>query len=521
MNIETIKENVNTSKYIGHERKKITIEGEVNVPDIKPDILSIINVTGDVFINKKEVVDNKIRLDGTVEVYIIYLSDDESSSLRSITNTFNFTEYIDLLGVTEDSFIKLKCIAGNLECKVINGRKVSVRMPVTLELDAAKECKYEIGKDIVDDRNLELKKENVSFKTLCNCKCEDINVSENISLGEEDKPIGEILQVNMKIIGKDYKTSYNKILAKAEAVIKMIYIADDDSNSIETFEAKIPVMGFLDVDGLTEDMEISLNYEIKNFNIKPVYQDLKACAISLNADVEVCAYIYDKVNFDVISDLYSTEKKVNCEFNIINVLRNNINKNEIIEMTQSLLIPELDSLKILNITAVPMLSETNILDGKLALEGNIEFNILYYRNDKKVLETKKMELPFAQVVKIPELQSNMNIKVYLQVEEIESRVIGGNQLQIKLDLEVNANSDEEIKINSINNIEITDEEKSNMPSIVVYYVKMGDTLWDIAKTFQTTIEDIKTVNELTDDFIYPMQQLIIQKRRAKKEEVLM
>ena len=77
-----------------------------------------------------------------------------------------------------------------------------------------------------------------------------------------------LIESFVKIINKDIKLSYNKILAKAEAVINMVYIADDDENSLETFETKIPVMGFIDVDGLSEDMEISLDYCIKCFNIK-------------------------------------------------------------------------------------------------------------------------------------------------------------------------------------------------------------------------------------------------------------
>lgn len=109
MNIEIIKENVNTSKYIGHERKKINVEGDVNVPDIKPDILSIINISGGAYINKKEIIENKIKIEGTVDICIIYLSDDELNSLRGINNTFNFTEYIDIYGITDDSFLKLKC----------------------------------------------------------------------------------------------------------------------------------------------------------------------------------------------------------------------------------------------------------------------------------------------------------------------------------------------------------------------------------------------------------------------------
>ena len=273
-------------------------------------------------------------------------------------------------------------------------------------------------------------------------------------------------------------------------------------------------MGFIDIEGLTEDMEITLDYYIKSFLVKPIYQDLKACAISLNADVEICAYIYSRVKFDVINDLYSTEKVINCVYDEIEVMQNNINSNNIVEINQSLLIPELESIKILNIDATPVLSEINVLDGKLALEGNIEFDILYYKKDKKILETKKMELPFAQVIKIPELLSNMKVNIDVDIESVESRAIGGNQLQIRLEMNVNVTNNEEIRVNSINNIEILEEMLPSMPSIAIYFVKPGDSLWGIAKKFQTTIDSIKEINELEDDMIYPNQQLIIQKRRV-------
>ena len=159
------------------------------MPDIKPDILSIINVSGRAYVTNKEIVDGRVKVDGTVDVFIIYLSDDEQSTLRGINNTFSYTEYIDLPGVTNDAFLKTKCESGPLECKVINGRKLNVKCPVSVDIDAAKEQKCEIGKDIADDRNVELKKENVSFKTLHTCKCDKTSINENINLNDECKPI--------------------------------------------------------------------------------------------------------------------------------------------------------------------------------------------------------------------------------------------------------------------------------------------------------------------------------------------
>ena len=129
-----------------------------------------------------------------------------------------------------------------------------------------------------------------------------------------------------------------------------------------------------------------------------------------------------------------------------------------------------------------------------------------------------MELPFQQVVKIPELQSNMNAVTNIEIEKVDYKLIGGNQLQITVEMIVNTTNSEELVLNSIKNVELTEEALPKMPSIIVYYVKSGDTLWNIAKRYQTKVEDIKAINDLKDDVIYPNQQLIIQKIKVVKED---
>lgn len=520
MNIEMINETAIIKNSAGYEKKKFEVEGEVNVPDIKPDILSVINVSGRCFVNKKELLDNKLKVEGTLDIFVIYLSDDEKNSLHGINNTLNFVEYVDLPEITNDVFVSLKSRMGQIEYKVANTRKIEVKCPIFLEVDATKDVKIEIPTNVKENKNIEIRKEKNSFKTLQFCKSENINISENINLGAEAKPIGEILRTSMQIIGKDYKTSYSKILAKAEAVVKIIYIADDEENSIETFETKIPVMGFIDVDGLTDNMEINLEYGIRCFNVKTIYQDLKATTVQIDSDIELCAFVYNIINFEIINDIYCINKNINTEFNNIKILKNSINVSENVEINQSLLIPELDYLKILNIDANTIISEINILEGKLALEGNIEFNILYYRTDKNLLENKKMELPFQQVLKISELHSNMKPQIDISINEIEHRSVGGNQEQLKISLNINVLNNEEITLSVLKDVELINGEVRKMPSIVVYYVKENDTLWEIAKKFNVTVCEIKMLNNLQDDVIYPNQQLIIKRGVYSREEVL-
>ena len=122
-----------------------------------------------------------------------------------------------------------------------------------------------------------------------------------------------------------------------------------------------------------------------------------------------------------------------------------------------------------------------------------------------------MELPFQQVVKINELQSNMNPEINIELGELEHRDVGGNQEQIRLNMNINVLNNQDKNITLLKNIEITDEDLPKMPSIVVYYVKAGDSLWSIAKKFNTTVASIKKTNKIAGNNIYAGRMLTINK----------
>ena len=51
-----------------------------------------------------------------------------------------------------------------------------------------------------------------------------------------------------------------------------------------------------------------------------------------------------------------------------------------------------------------------------------------------------------------------------------------------------------------------------MPGITVYVVKQGDTLWNIAKKFYTTVEEIRQMNELEEEELSVGTPLLLVKK---------
>ena len=109
----------------------------------------------------------------------------------------------------------------------------------------------------------------------------------------------------------------------------------------------------------------------------------------------------------------------------------------------------------------------------------------------------------------------MPIELDIKVKEIEYRSIDSTQLQIKVLVSVDVTVKEERSVEGITEINIEVITENKRPSVIVYYVKPNDTLWDIAKKYRSTVDDLKEYNDLKDNIIYPNQQLIIPKRNPK------
>ena len=96
MAIKLSKNNLCINQIVGQKSEKITVEGDEIVPDVKPDILSIVSTNGNICMYKKEIQDGKVKLEGSINAYVIYIADDESASMRAINTSIDFSKTIDM-----------------------------------------------------------------------------------------------------------------------------------------------------------------------------------------------------------------------------------------------------------------------------------------------------------------------------------------------------------------------------------------------------------------------------------------
>ena len=143
-------------------------------------------------------------------------------------------------------------------------------------------------------------------------------------------------------------------------------------------------------------------------------------------------------------------------------------------------------------------------------EGEIEVNFIFAAKNVAGIDVKQVKLPFNFNVDAQDINQNMNIDTKVEVINQDFIVGSDGAIDSKIDLEFSLNMSNTIKINIIDEVNIDETRDRQIYSMVIYFVKPGDTLWNIAKKFRSTISDIARVNNIEDvNKIYVGQQLFI------------
>lgn len=505
MQLDTNKEKICINQLVGQKSDILEVEGDVIVNDIKPDILNTISVNGSVCIYKKEVLDGRIRLDGAVNVYIIYLADDETGNTRSLYTSVDFSKSIDFDGCSDGMDLDENLAIKNIECKVINSRKINVRAFLDLNVKLYSNDNIEIINDVNSIEGMQCLNNTLDINSLVGSGTTRALAKDTIVIDNIDN-LAEILRSDINITNKDIKISYNKVLAKSDVQVKIMYLTED--NRIKTVEASIPVMGFVDVPNVSETNNCNTKYKLKNVIVKP--NNIEEHSIYVEAEIEITCYVYEQKQINVIQDLYSPKNTVEFTKKQVTALVNRENLQETCNIQEQLSIPEIENNKIYDVSVKPNIQKEDIRNGRVTYEGEIELEFLYEANNSSRFDSKTDKIPFNYSINNGNINEMSSLDTSIEIKTQNFVVLNDGNIESNIELQFNVNVSKSEKINVIDNIDIEEKKECNQYSMVIYFVKPKDTLWEIAKKFDSTIEEIAKANEIEDvDKIIPGMQLFI------------
>ena len=494
MDIEAKKNNLCINQIVGQKTENIIVEGDSIIPDIKPDILNSINIDGTVCIYKKELLEGKIKIDGSINCNIIYLADNEESGIRGFTTNVDFSKTIELENAENDMQMECGVSLKNIECKVLNGRKVNIKSILEVNIKLSNNNNIEFIENINNIKDLQKLNKNFNMNSLLGtgetrCFAKDTVLIDNID------DLSEIMKTNTQIVNKEIKVSYNKILVKADLYVKILYLTYD--NRINLVKSKLPIMGFIDIPNISDENICDSKFSLNNLTVKP--NNVDEHSIYIEAEVEIKCQVYEEKNLDIIEDLYSPSINLSSNYINITTMQGKRNIENICNIRQKYNIPELKNEKIYDTDIKINIQKQSIINDKVLFEGEIEITFLFSSNKTEGIDTKKISIPFNHSVEITGLNKEYKINTEVEIKMQDFMIMPDESIDIKIDLNFLLSIFNNIKISVINNINIDERSNQDIYSVVIYFVKPGDTLWSIAKKFKSTVQNIIKLNEITSE----------------------
>ena len=491
MEVDATRQTITVNKLIIRKKEVVTIEGDMIVPDVKPDILNTIDTVGNVCIYKKEVLDGKVRFDGSINLNVIYLADTDNDFTRGLTNSLDFTQIIDVDNCKAGMELRNNINIKDIECKVLNGRKINTRVTLEIEIFIYSNEEINILKQINNVEGIQTLNSNMQINNLIGTGSCRASAKDTISLNEEDN-LAEILKTEVKLCNNEMKVSYNKILLKADANVKIMYLTE--SGDIKVVSSNIPVMGFIDMANVSENNILNSNYEIKNILVKP--NSAEQHSIYVEIEFEICCDAIDSIEVELIQDMYCPSGNLEFKQKEVNtIMGKQINKN-ICNIKERISIPEISNNKIYDVEIMPTINNTNILNGRIVYEGELNLNFIFSSEANTRIDTKKYTLSFTFNIDNEQISTNKIVNTRINPVDDEFVITSDGMIECKVNLEFETEMYNNANINIIDEINMEENKNEINPSMIIYIVKEGDTLWKIAKRYKTTMEDIINVNNL-------------------------
>jgi len=268
--IQILRNKYKVKHYIGRAEDEFVVKDDMEIPAGKPSIKEILR--NDVKISGKDckVTENKVIAKGDLNIFTLYVADDEQRSIQFVEHEIPFSQFIDLEGVDEETI-------GDIEFRITD----SVFEPDEDSDGELRILKGEVGLKVVFDgysaksidaiedaysphSRLSLDKESVRMEEPVEEAKDQIIVKDILTIDDGSPDMAEVYNVLCKPILSDYTVENNKVVIEGLVRNNVLYLANNSEQPVFCHEQEIPFSHSIDIKELDSagscDVELDIEH---------------------------------------------------------------------------------------------------------------------------------------------------------------------------------------------------------------------------------------------------------------------
>ncbi|HHY04894.1 MAG TPA: DUF3794 domain-containing protein [Thermoanaerobacterales bacterium] len=537
MGVTLTREFIRVDQVVGEERRQSVVEGIITLPNGKPDIERVISITANVNTESLEtdILDDKVVVDGEIDVDALYVGDvpEGSQPVHFVEGSVDFSCFAKIPGAKKNMDVRVKVKIEHVQFSFDpqRPREIKVRIIIECFIKVTQRVKIEVVIDATGPADLQVLRKALRVEDVIGeAKAQNI-VKSDVTIPEVKPDIEQVLKVEAKAHSNEVKIIDNKIIIEGVLEVGILYVADvseaQPQQPVHFVEIEVPFTQFVEIPGAKENFSRIVRVEVEH--IKARKKDDRT--ITVEAILNVRAKVYETKVLEIVLDVFSPSEELEVEKTLIKVDQViGEDENQIVVKEHLTVPPEKPPIEqIYKTNCRAEVTEARILDGKIVVEGKLIIETLYVADvpaglPQQPLHFVENEVEFTTFVEIPGALENMTLDFDLIVERCNASVDRNDnrKYEVRAIIALRAKVTELVQLQIVTDvIEPEEEEKPEeekpgeekepeKPSMTIYIVQRGDTLWSIAKRYNVTVDSIVKANNITQpDMIMPGQQLVI------------
>ena len=460
---------------------------EIIVPDSYPDIGSIADSFADAILRGKDCRDGSVTVAGGVKGSVLYIPDDQTHP-RNLEVYIPFTFKIDHPALTASAQVICTVRVRSVDSRMINSRKAMLRVNLGCEICAYEEATEEWYEQPDDIPGLQLKE--TTYTTILPQKTAERSfaVNDTMELQPGGAPVSQIYRFQCTPELTDEKLIGNKAVFKGILRCKLLYMSDN--HTLHLYEQNMPFSQYCELRGDYDEETVATQISVTGYDVdQSGIMDGQQIPISINLLAQ--CIISGQKTMRMIEDAYCTKGELHPQWqelpfegsldqqNHIQSVRHHISGDlrEVLDTQTYWDYPEIvrngDRVEVRIPASVRVLG----YDGSgllCALTGRTETKRELDLSDHAVCHVRS--LPVGEMV--------------------SSTASGGVDVNCNTKMAIQCYSNEQLRTLCGGSVEYADTAQAKRPSVVVRSVQSGASLWDLAKLYKTTVDNIKEANHL-------------------------
>lgn len=523
MPIELIKNPLKVCRIIGENVFSSVIEEDINVPDANPDVFKVLAPSAVVLIGECEMMNDKVQVSGQIQMNVLYSADLEGKPMDGMDIVVSFSEAIEIPDARPKMKENVSVVIQHVECTLINSRKVSIRVILDIMCRVEEVFDLELASDVRGLPDIQVLREPSSFMQVMGYKKDVFEIHEDVKLPPEMPELEKVLKSCIHITMKEEKVLDGKIETSGFLGVNVMYQSAEEKDNIHNHAFEIPFSQTIEVPAAERGMVSTTDMALAAFSVAPI-ESLMGEKRGLNVHTGITANtkVYKDSQEDVVVDAYSPSSSVNYNRDVFKMSafvgkgRGSTVIKESISISRG--DPEIENVYSVDLT--PVINEVRLMDDRVLVEGILDCTAIYASDfSGEPLCSMNEQIPFKHYADVVGTKLGMAAITKCAIESLAFALLNSETIEFRLVLNVSAEVMKPVEKKMISEIEYLADvalDLNSLPTVTIYLVQKGDSLWSIAKRYHTTVDALVQLNQIENPLkiVNGMQLLILKTVRV-------